>query len=170
MTAEDALAAERQGLLEKAADLYEEALSQGTMPLWAWLNLIVLYWQVTDYGFWTARRLPLAFVKRAGNRLEEVISLAQTLFPKRTEVSFWSGYIHWVSLGTPFDARECECFLKDNPSDLTPAFFLFSQSNGSRYAPEAKRLLEIYKGKETLRAAYITSVVEARLRRLREFR
>lgn len=163
MRLEDAEAAEREGLLEKAADLYEEAIAEGSASLCTFLNLIVLYWQVTDFGFRAGMNLPLAFVKRAGERFRELLSLARARFPGSTEVVFWSRYIDWADLGTPLSTSECEDLLAANPADLTPALFLYSHSEGHRFQAEAMRLLDAYRGRGTLRAGYIVSVIEAGL-------
>jgi hypothetical protein len=161
MICDDAVAAERQGQLELAADLYEQSLAQEPMPLWAMLNLIVLYWQCAEYGFWVGRHLSADFAKRAGARLHPLLSMAQARSPDSTELAFWCRYIRWADLGEPLSIADCEQLLTKNPKDLTPVVFLYPQRGGQNWAVDAMRLLEQCRRENTTRAGYISSVIEA---------
>ena len=105
MSLADAIRADREGRVEQAAILYEDALAAGEDALQAFLNLSILFWQSTDYGFSTAKGLTPGFVTRAGQRFPELLRDAGRKYPQSTEVRFWQKYIPWADLGQEFPQR-----------------------------------------------------------------
>lgn len=165
MSLQDAVTAEREDRLIEAAEAYETLLREERPRLEALLNLAVLYWQVTDYGYWTTKGLPQDFVTRAGQRVPELLARAQELYPDSTEARFWAKYIDWADLGEPFEVEECRALLRDDPRTLAPALFLFSQSEGSECEAEATELLRQSKQSGTTLGRYVESVIEGVLTR-----
>jgi hypothetical protein len=101
MTIAAALAADRAGRIEEAAQLYEQAVAASASPLFVLMNLAILYWQATDYGFSTGNHLAHDFVARAGRRFGEGLGEAARRFPQSAEPRFWQKYIAWADLGKP---------------------------------------------------------------------
>jgi hypothetical protein len=167
MTLQAAIAADREGRIEDAAALYEAVLTAPDAPLQAFMNLAVLYWQATDYGFSTAVKLKSEFVRMAGRRRREVLQGALLAYPGSTEALFWTKYMAWADLGGTLTLDECEDLLSKDPSVLVPAMHEFALSNGSRAQKEAEALLSSSRLEGTVRAKYICSVVEAALQRAR---
>lgn len=165
MIADDAVAQERNGNLTAAAELYEQSLAAEPTPLWAVVNLMCLYWKVTEFGFWTGKHLPTDFVGRAGVRLSQVMRVAEERFPDSTEVAFWCRYIRWTDLGGSLNIAVCEEFLRRNPEDLSPVLFLYTHSTGDKWEPQALRLVEECNQDRTTKANYVVSVIEASHRR-----
>ena len=161
MTFDEALQAERDGHLVRAANHYERLLEKGTPPLRALLNLAVLYWQTTDYGYWTTKGLPQDFVAKAGQRFPEVLARAGDLYPESTEVKFWTKYIEWADLGEPLSVEDCVRWLQEDEEALVPVMFLFSQSGGQEYGTEATALLAESKKHDTTLSRYVASVIES---------
>jgi hypothetical protein len=159
MTHAEAIDADRCGKVVEAANLYEGLLENATEDLL--LNLAVLYWQTTDYGFWTALQLPKEFVARAGVRFPEVLSEAQRRNPASPAVQFWQKYIAWIDVGTDFDPNDCRKILQEHPEYREPALYLFSISQGKDYANEARALLAQARESGTTRARYVASVLES---------
>ena len=67
MTLDHAIAEDRAGHIERAADLYERVVRE-TPDIDALINLAVLYWCSTDFGFWSGHQLRLESVQRAADR------------------------------------------------------------------------------------------------------
>ncbi len=165
MKLDSAILAEREGRLIEAADIYEKLLIKSSSHPDVFLNLLILYWQVTDYGFWTESRLPLSFVKRAGKRLGELL-LDQEYeeFRGSSEATFWSKYIPWADWGKDFSIEECLLLLEEDKSCLIPVIYLLTQHKLEQWRAEALELLEEYRDKGTLKSQYIQSYLEAAIK------
>jgi hypothetical protein len=155
--------AEAEGRYEDAAHAYEGFLTEDPLNLEAFLNLLVLYWQVTDYGFNSGHKLDLAFVHRSGQRLPEMLAFGLKEFGLRPEFTFWSNYIRWVDLGEEPDPEACRRSLREHPHYLEPAMYVFLVTEGEEAEAEALLLMEILRAKKTVRASYVLSVVESAL-------
>ena len=131
MSLEDALAADRAGDIEVAAAEYEKVLAGGDSSLRVLLNLTLLYWQGTEFGIVATKHLPTDFVATADRRIPELIEKARRLYPKSTEVRFWEKYIPWAMWAEKLDTDFCRQLLREDPSTLIPAMYLFTQSNGT---------------------------------------
>jgi hypothetical protein len=163
----EALVLDRQGRIQEAAAAYETVLQEAPDHLEGMLNLLVLYWQATDYGTSAAARLSPEFVDLAGRRLRELLASAHKRFPGRPEVVFWAKYIAWADFGDPFELAECRELLRAHPSYLEPALLLYSMSAGAEAEPEAMQLLERCSNEQTARCRYIVSVLDGVLKRRR---
>jgi hypothetical protein len=164
----DALDADRRGDdkrgLLRAIELYEGVVGDASCPVEGLLNLAVIYWRITDFGFWTARELDGDLVARAGPRVDEILEIARSRFPSALQPLFWSKYIAWADLGEPLDTAECAQMLVNEPSYLEPAMYLVAVSEGKEARTEASSLLEQASRERTCRARYVCSVVESALR------
>jgi hypothetical protein len=167
MSLAEAREAERQGRIEEAASLYEVALRTGPRPLDALLDLAILYWQATEYGYWVGMNLSPDFVGHAGRRFAEVLSEAAREYPGSTEVEFWQHYIPWADLGESFPTETCARLLVRDPTVLTPAMYLLGEGQDEQYEQEARALLQQCHAGGTVRAQYIASVIEGVLKRRR---
>ena len=164
MTLELARQADREERVEEAASLYEAAIRSDPSQD-ALLDLVLLYWQATDFGYRTFRRLPDSFVKRAGERFPQLLAEARRTFPTSTEVEFWGQYIPWAYLAEPFPVEDCERLFARDRTVLVPVLYLFGQSDGRQYQPEAIELLRRSREKGTLGAKYVQGVIEGVLTR-----
>jgi hypothetical protein len=163
----EALEADRAGNIELAAALYEKTFGEGERPLFAIVNLLVLYWQATDYGFWTGNQLSREFVKRAGTRFREIMNEGTRLYPNSTELQFWKRYIAWADLGEAFSYDECADLLRRDPTSLIPVIYLLDQQPTAQYDEAALRLLAECREDNTTRSKYIASVIDGILKRRR---
>jgi hypothetical protein len=168
MTHREALEADRMGdnkqTIARAAELYEQAIASGDMVLDTLINLAVLYWQITDYGFWSALDLDGDLVTRAGSRTNEILTLAQQRFPDAPEHRFWSKYIAWIDLGEDFEVSECRRLLADFPGYLEPAIYLFPATQRREGREQVLALLEQCSGENTCRVRYVRAVAESGLK------
>ena len=121
--------------------------------------MLVLCWQLTDYGYWTMMKVPRHIVDKASNLLPEIRERVRTRFPQDAEVAFWDKYIQWTDLGEALEDEECEALLKEPSSRGVPAMHLFATSSGSRYRQEALELRIRCEAQGTVKAAYIASVI-----------
>ena len=171
MSLSEAIHADREGRVEDAASLYESALASAEPNLTVFLNLSLLYWQSTDVGFATERRLSPEFVERAGKRFPELLHEMKRVFPSSTEARFWDRYIGWTDLGASrMTDEECIALLKEDASVLVPAMELFIRTAGREYRREAMELLRACRADGTAGARYVVSVLEGALKRERATR
>ena len=155
----EAVVAEQKGDIAGAVELYEACINE--LPEDALINLAVLYWQITDYGFSTSLQLPPEVVEHAGARFAEVLDVTERKFPQSAAAMFWKKYIAWADLGDSFDPENCRQVLRENPTYLEPAMYLFSTSQGRESEHEALMLLEQCRQAGTVRARYVASVIES---------
>jgi hypothetical protein len=167
MSLTDALAADRAGKTVLAADLYEKTLNDSPTNVPAFANLLVLYWQATDFGIASHENLSRDFIEHAGNRLREMQDVAKRNMVDVPEARFWVKYIAWAEKGESFESAECRQLLQDFPNYLEPAMVLFSRSAGAEAEPEALRLVEKCSEAPTARCRYIQSVISGVLKRRR---
>lgn len=166
MSLEEALAADRAGDLVLAAEAYESAIAHGESSLDAFVNLALLYWQSTDPGMAASKRLSAAFMDTASRRMTELLEEAERRYPSSTAVRFWKRYIAWTDLGGPAPEKSfCRELLREDPTVLAPAMYLFSASNGSEAGVEAAELLQQARAAGTTGARYVSSFLEAAMRR-----
>lgn len=158
-----AFEAERRNDVVSAVAAYEASYAESSLD--SLIDLAVLYWQITDFGFWTARGLPKALVSTAGVRLDEVLRDADERFPGAPQVEFWRRYIAWADLGESLTVEECRRLMQQNPRYLEPAMFIFATSGGRDCDLEAHELLKAAKDRPTARNRYLASVVEGTLAR-----
>lgn len=105
MTLGAAVKADQEGRLVGAAALYEEALSEGDVPVDALMDMAILYWQATDYGYWTGKGLPVEFAKRAGGRFRQILDIARGSSPEASSRSSGTATLVGQTLGIPSQRR-----------------------------------------------------------------
>lgn len=150
-----------QDELEAIAASYEEKLAANPSDGTALRELLVLYWQCAEFGYWANNDLQRAFVCRAQSRLGELLPLARS--SQSADCRFWARYIAWVDYGDALELEECHALIREGSLDA--ALFPYSASNGSECRAPAERLLESVKHQRTVREQYILSVIEGTRRR-----
>lgn len=152
--------------LRASADFLEKKILQEPTAAENYIELMVLYWQSTDYGLSTASNLSVDFMNLAGRRLSEIIESAEKYCPGDALISFWVRYIKWIDLGEPFELQDCRNLLSASKG-FDPAFMLFLASDGLEARQETMNLLDLCANKNSLRCGYIRSVVDGVLKRER---
>lgn len=146
--------------LVEAADCYEQIVQAECAPLEAYLNLSVLYWQCTDYGFNTGHNLSVEFIHKAGERYQMLLQEADRCYPYHPEVRFWMLYCDYVTLGEPPFVEDCKKLVAATRELLVPYFYLYSAYNGQKYQEQANRLLDECLKHPTVKNKYIISVIQ----------
>lgn len=162
-----AVAADENGQFQQAAAGYEAALRSDPGDIEATVNLMVLYWQVTNRHAACAAPMPADFRSHALERLRELLDSAARRFTLSAEVRFWKKYIAADQAGRSFELAEGRRLLREDPDYLEPAFVVFSDSAGAEAEPQAMRLLADYSEQPTARGRYVTAMISAGLRRQR---
>jgi hypothetical protein len=162
-----AVTADENGRFQEAAASYEAALLTDPADLEATVNLVVLYWRATGRGRAAPEQLPPQFLTQAHTRLRELLESASERFAGRAELRFWTQYIAASEAGEPLESSECRRLLQERPDYLEPAFVVFSDSAGEEAEPEAMRLLVDYAEQPTARGRYVTSIIDAVMRKQR---
>jgi hypothetical protein len=167
MTRAYALTADENGCFQLAAAGYEAALLSNPADLEATVNLAVLYWQAAADGSCAPALMPAEFRSHAGRRLPELLESASHRFAGSAEITFWKKYIAAAASGEPLEPTECRQLMRERPGYLEPAFVVFAMSAGEDAEPEAMRLLADCSEQPTTRARYVTSIINAALRKQR---
>ena len=158
----EAVEKDEQGNLIEAIDLYERCLScNEAAPLDAYLNLVLIYWQMTDFGFNASRNLDPELVRKAGERYKFLLKGAAEAYPGNAEVRFWQLYCDHVSTGTGDIENECRTLIGNHSSNNTPALYLYAKSGGSLYKSEAEDLASSCKKCQTFKNRYTLSVLQS---------
>ena len=166
MTFEVALETDRRRDFVAAADAYEDLIVGGDLE--AMLNLLVLYWEATDYGILSYYRLSDAFVGRAGRRWRDLLKDTQQRHPSDMSVEFWCRCIESLEFDGAFlSPAECRLMLARQPENLEPAMIIFSESDCTEGIEETRRLLSWCEAQGTVRAGYISAVLEGEMKRAR---
>lgn len=160
MSFPEALKADREKRIEDAANIYELALQVSPTDLQAMINLIVLYWESSEMGFYAAHHLPDEFVLRAGGRYRELLDQARWQFPGEPAVEFWRRYIASIEQGVEFSANDARAMRDDNPDYLEPELILYQGEEDGDRARSAKTLIERCRSEGTVRAHYVKAVLE----------
>jgi len=160
MSFAEALEADRCGDMERAAELYEAVISAGDASLQAYLNLALLYWRATDPGLAAAKHF-MDFFHLAAERFPVLLKEAERRYPSSTAVRFWRLYIPWADLGEPLDPELCRRLLRQDPEELVPAMYLFSDSEGKEAREEAAALLRQARAEGTTGAGYVRTFLES---------
>lgn len=156
-----ALRLEAGGDFAAACSAYEETLAAGGRDIDGYINLLVLYWQMSEYGFSAANGLDRRLVAGAGERRSAMLRQPPGWVSETAPYRFWSRYIRWADFGEPFEVEECIDWLKKVPGYSEPAFFVFSASAGRRFGDEAAALSWRIQSDPTIRAKYVRSVIES---------
>lgn len=167
MTRAYALTADENGRFREAAAGYETALLFNPGDLEATVNLVVLYWRVAGFQGRVPGSLPADFPIHARRRLCELLESASHRFANSAQIRFWTRYIAAADCGEPIESTECRELMRECPDYIEPAFVVFSDSDGSEAEPEAMRLLADCSEQPTTRGRYVTSIINAALRKQR---
>lgn len=166
MTFEVALEADRRRDIVAAADAYEGLIADSNVE--AMLNLLVLYWEATDFGTLSYYRLSDAFIARAGQRWRDLLKDTRQRHPSDTAVEFWCRYIESLEFdGELLSPAECRLMLSRQPENLEPAMIIFSESDCLEGIEETRLLLAWCKTQGTARAGYISAVLDGVTKRAR---
>lgn len=160
MNLAEAISLDVGGHTQLAAAAYEDVLLVNPDNPIAAINLLVLYWQATDYGASTAEGLPSDFVALAARRVRQILAEAPDSLRNRPETLFWGKYITWADFGTPYELEECRALLLAHPNYLEPAIYLFASSEGKEAEAQASLLRTNCESRKTARCRYALSVIE----------
>lgn len=150
----------------EAAWAYEILLQEDETTLETFLNLAVLYFTCTDFGYSAHHHLLPEFSAQAYDRSLEILDRAQGKFGEHSEITFWKLYFPFVLLGEqPFNA-ECTRLVASGES-LVPYFYLFAYVDQEKHRTQAEQLLKAVQGGMTARERYIKSILEGAITRTR---
>ena len=144
----------------EASKAYEEVLAQGGPCIECYLNLAVLYFVCTDFGYLSHHGLPNDFCRRALGRAHELLDEAEHRFGSHNEIEFWRYYFDYAQLGEPPNPLKTRKLLEKGPSHV-PVFHLLMLEPDSSYIAEAEALLREISPPQTERERYIVSVLRS---------
>jgi hypothetical protein len=155
MSFERAIQADREERFIEAADLYEACLD-GEMEVCALVNLLVLYWESSSSGFYSAHHLPDSFIQRANRRFRELLATASERFPDEPSVRFWTKYIGSLEGGAELSETDAQGIMISCPEYLEP---LIVTLKDGEHTSDAVELLRRCEKIGTARAKYIAAVL-----------
>lgn len=149
-----------RGTPVEAAAAYEEALAREEADLDAYLDLAVLYWVATDFGFAATEHLDDSFVELAGRRAFKLLDAAERRFGPQDELDFWRYYFGFITLGEPPDAERCRRLMARGSTKL-PVFHLAGLGASEGFEAELAELASWAADGTTERKRYVRSVLES---------
>lgn len=165
-TLDQAIQLDVAGLHVDAADGYEAVLRADGNCVSALVNLTVLYWQSTEFGFSAGHSLPSEFVHRAADRLRSLLDQVGDDRSAGPEMTFWKKYIAWADYGEPLPVQDCLQLLADHPTYLEPTVYVFGATEGRQNRAEALELVRLSSKQATVRNRYVVSVLNSALGQL----
>ena len=156
----EAIRKEINGDFEGASKVYESAVCNKTTFWPAFVNLMVLYWQITDYGFWTDNNISKVFLKKAQERLEDLLEQAKG--STESIARFWANYIEWVDVGQEFPSKLAKDEFIDGYQNDSLVYHLATEKNQDLMEKTRKALKELRLDNST-RGRYLVSVMESHL-------
>jgi len=146
----------------EAALAYEIAIQKYEASLDTILDLAVLYFVCTDFGYSAHHHLLPEFSAKAYERALEILDIAEDRWGQKVEIVFWRQYFRYVVLGDDPFVEMCEQLARSS-SSLIPYFYLFTSIEGEKYRPQAQQLFELVKDGTTAKKRYIRSILESRV-------
>ena len=146
----------------EAALAYEIALQEDEANLDTFLNLAVLYFVCTDFGYSAHHHLLPEFSAKAYERALAILDKAEERFGRNVEIVFWRQYFQYIVLGDEPFIEPCEQLVSSG-SSLVPYFYLFTSFQGEKYRPQAQQLFELVRDGTTAKKRYIRSILESRI-------
>jgi hypothetical protein len=153
---------------EAHASDYEIALRERPDDIEVWMNLTTLYWQAIDPGIAAGSGFSGGFFTLSADRLSALLADGRERFAGRAAAEFWTRFIEWAEYGRPLEVAECREWLAREPQFKDPALFGFMTTSDALFDKDIAQLLTECRGKETVRAAYLISVIESGMRRKRQ--
>ena len=150
-----------EGDYELAIKFYEKSIIEAkvtSVDLIA--NLSCIYWLlVTDNNFPPVGSISDNLRTVGLTRYKELIDIGVSLFPKSTELHFWSKYYPYRMYYSSFTFMECQTLYNDPnlDSSLVPSFYLHLYDE-AKYKRDVTRLVDECFKKPTAKNNYIISV------------
>ena len=160
-------AADSTGDVLEAARLYEALNAECQLSPQAYADAICLNWQMTDFGYSTAKNLSPEAVRVAGDRLSALLQKVESKYPQHPELSFWRRYIRWADSGQAYLVEEAERALVDHPACRLPLVYIAQQPRiAGKYLREIERLRDEYSNPRTHREQYVYTTLTSALKRI----
>lgn len=153
--------------LEPAAKAYEEAIRLEDADLPAYLDLAILYFVCSDFGYASSHRLSSDFETSTWNGIFSTLDRAEERFGTCGEIAFWRRYCRWILLSEDWMSESDIRELTSNGESLVPYFYLvgsfakLGSTDRQQYQSRAKLLYDQVKDGKTARSRYILRVLES---------
>jgi hypothetical protein len=158
----EALDAEDRPL--EAAAAYRAAIANSQADLSTYVNLAVLYFEISDEGYSAHHRLPDELFKTAIGRAHEVLDQAEARFGPEPELEFWRRYIARIRQGGEEFFEEAERMVGTGKT-LVPYFYVIAGPRRQAFVEGARTLLDSVRGGRTQRERYVRAVLQSQMRR-----
>jgi hypothetical protein len=146
-----------QGDPVRAIEWYERALNEGPCLVDLFIDLAMVYFICTDFGYASAKRLPQELAASAYRRAQETLSRAEATHGSSAEILFWRKYFEFIVLGAGEFKQEATRLAQQGT--LVPYVHLYSRFASDKFSDEARLLMQSVSGVHTAKARYIRSVL-----------
>lgn len=127
-------------------------------------DFMVFCWQTLDPGYVAATDLRGDLFDTCAGELRELLQSVEKTCRPWSAPAFWKRYIEWADYAAMFSIEDQREFARHDPGYIEPAFSVFSFTGGQQMRAEAMTVLAGCAASSTMRASYVRSVVESRLR------
>jgi hypothetical protein len=145
----------------QAVEFYEKAISVDELDVPGYLNLMVLYFEMLDYGFCSSHQISQELSEIADSRLWQLNNEIKTKFGENDEAMFWETYSKFVVLGEDSSVYELIWLsFIDRQSTLVPLIYFFGREKVIAQYTEQIALLKVQCIEATsARERYILSIL-----------
>jgi len=127
-------------------------------------DFMVFCWQTLDAGNVAATDLRGDLFDACAGQLRELLQSVEETCGPWSAPAFWKRYIEWADYATLFSIEDQREFAQHDPGYIEPAFSVFAFTGGQEMRAEAMTVLAGCAASSTMRASYVRSVIESRLR------
>lgn len=127
-------------------------------------DAMVFCWQTLDPGNVAATDLRGDLFDACAGQLRELLQSVEETCGPWSPPAFWKRYIEWADYATLFSIEDQREFAQHHPGYIEPAFSVFAFTGGQEMRAEAMTVLAGCAASSTMRASYVRSVIESRLR------
>ena len=127
-------------------------------------DAMVFCWQTLDPGNVAATDLRGDLFDACAGQLRELLQSVEETCGPWSPPAFWKRYIEWADYATLFSIEDQREFAQHDPGYIEPAFSVFAFTGGQEMRTEAMIVLAGCAASSTVRASYVRSVIESRLR------
>jgi len=127
-------------------------------------DAMVFCWQTLDPGNVAATDLRGDLFDACAGQLRELLQSVEETYGPWSAPAFWKRYIEWADYATIFSIENQRQFARHDAGYIEPAFSVFAFTGGQEMRAEAMTVLAGCAASSTMRASYVRSVIESRLR------
>ncbi len=108
---DNARSSDDEGNIERAYELYLEAISEGEVEMGDYLNASFIAFIFQDFGVSSAKKIPDSLIDEAWKKMYELLDMCESKFGRQKEIDFWRSYYRLILEGQEENNERCQRYL-----------------------------------------------------------